>query len=269
MNSFNFNRFCHTLRWVLSVNFRNMMFWTLGSFVGVFLGEMAVFGIFSQLPEKSVNIAASFGVIFIVIGLLACFSSVMSDVNKKTKRTVFLMLPASNLEKFLSLVFYVTVVWTACVIVSLVAGDFLRMAVRAVFYGDEWVSVLPQLMRDIQPDGFARLWLPEMLFLLLLNVFTHSMYILGGTWLRKYAFVCVSIVLIAIPVIMSYAISPAHISLFSWQDAHGGHYVNPVVYVIDVVFVVLSCLNYWASFQIFKHFELITNKWTNYDIFKR
>jgi len=31
----------------------------------------------------------------------------------------------------------------------------------------------------------------------------------------------------------------------------------------------LTCFNYWASFHVFKHFELITNKWTNYDILKR
>jgi hypothetical protein len=39
--------------------------------------------------------------------------------------------------------------------------------------------------------------------------------------------------------------------------------------VLAVVLPLLAVINYWASFHIFKGFQLITNKWTNYDILKR
>ena len=261
MESFNIDRFGKTLRWVMAVNFRTLLMWTIGFFAGVFLAEMTIFT-FADSTESAQDSALSFEIPFILIGVLACLSSIMSDVNKKTKRTAFLMLPASNLEKFLSLVIYVTVVWVACVVLSLIAGDSLRMVVRAICFGDEWISTIPMLLDALMPYSLKRLWVPEIVFMVLMLVFIHSLYILGGTWLRKYAFVVSSLVLIAMPVMIQY-----HLNLFVTYD--GVRHVNPLSYVLDVMFVILAAFNYWASFHIFKHFELITNKWTNYDILKR
>ena len=268
MESFNIDRFGKTLRWVVMVNFRNLMFWTLGFFAGVFLAEMLIF-IFADSTESAQANALSLELPFILIGVLACLSSIMSDVNKKPQRTAFLMLPASNLEKFFSLVFYVTVVWVACVVLALMAGDSLRMAVRALCFGDEWISTIPLLLDALMPISQEPLWVPEIVFIVLMLVFIHSLYILGGTWLRKYAFVVSSLVLIAMPVMIQYVcVEPGgHLNLFVTYD--GVRHVNPLSYVLDVMFVIFAAFNYWASFHIFKHFELITNKWTNYDILKR
>lgn len=263
MESFNINRFGKTLRWYLSVNFRNLMIRMMGYTIFVFLGGMLMWRVMTNIEY-----AQSFS-IFIFISLVVGLSTIFSDMNKKASRESLLMLPASNLEKFLAAVFYVTVVWALGVFLSFAIGDTLRMTVRSLSYGDEWVSGIPALMDAMTPIDFQRIWLPETVFYVLLTVFTHSMYILGGTWLRKYAFVVTTLVLIAIPVLLQYVfIEPGkHLNLFVTYN--GVRSVNPLGYVLDVAFVILSCLNYWASFHIFKHFELITNKWTNYDILKR
>ncbi len=284
MNNFRLNRFGKTLRWYASVNFRRLMSWNLGFLVGVFLAEMMIFisytGLASPsiayigLTSPSINSSASMGSFFIVIGVLASFSSIMSEVNKKRERTAFLMLPASNLEKFLSLVCYVTVVWVACLVLAFVVGDSLRMAVRALFFGDEWVSAVPLwcslLWHGLEPFGPA-----QTVFAALMLVWIHSLYILGGTWLRKYSFIVSSLVLVAVPFIVQYVCVPRgeHLNLFVTQLDDEGYivtgYVNPLVYVLDVLSVVFAVFNYWASYRIFKGFQLITNKWTNYDILKR
>ena len=62
------------------------------------------------------------------------------------------------------------------------------------------------------------------------------------------------------------------LSMFTsnWED---GKYVSGEVgipaYILAILLPLLSVFNYWASFHIFKNFQLITNKWTNYDILKR
>ena len=46
--------------------------------------------------------------------------------------------------------------------------------------------------------------------------------------------------------------------------------VNSSVAVVMLLLLTsLTVFNYWASYHIFKGFQLITNKWTNYDILKR
>ncbi len=272
MNSFSFNRFGKTLRWYVSVNFRKLMAWNLGFLTGVFLAEMMIFSAYASIA--SINRSVSMGSLFIVIGVLASFSSIMSDVNKKRERTAFLMLPASNLEKFLSLVCYVTVVWVACLMLAFVVGDSLRMAVRALFLDDEWVSAVPQWWSRLWL-GQDPFWLAETVFYVLMFVWIHSLYTLGGTWLRKYSFIVSSLVLIAVPFIIQYICVARgwHLNLFVRQWVDEGYYVvghvSPLVYVLGVLFVVFAVFNYWASYRIFKGFQLITNKWTNYDIFKR
>lgn len=272
MKSFSFNRFGKTLRWYLSVNFLNLAMWTIGYAILAFLGEMLVWRANVDGPDKmdaALAISTQFFMIFIMIALVVGLSTIFSDMNKKARRESFLMLPASNLEKFLAAVFYVTVVWTLGVFLSFAIGDTLRMVVRSLAYGDEWVSGIPALVGTMMPIGFQRIWIPEMVFVVLMLVFIHSLYILGGTWLRKYAFVVSSLVLIAIPVLIQYAcVEPGgHLNLFAIYN--GVRSVNPLAYVLDVMFVILAVFNYWASFRIFKHFELISNKWTNYDFYKR
>ena len=44
--------------------------------------------------------------------------------------------------------------------------------------------------------------------------------------------------------------------------------VGTMAYVLTTFFAVFSVVNYWASFHIFKAFELITKKWINYEFHK-
>ena len=107
---------------------------------------------------------------------------------------------------------------------------------------------------------------------LLCAVWAHSSYALGGSLLRKYSFVVTTLILILCVMAFAYFMHKSEMSLFPsvWRDNHYvSHEVGPMAYVLCVLFVVSSCFNYWAAFRIFKGFQLITNKWTNYDILKR
>lgn len=277
MNNFSFNRFSQALRWVVGVNFRNLMIWTLGYMVGIFLGEQLFFIFNSDYDVANLlgNIS-QFCTIFILIALGVGLSTVFHDLNKKPRREAFLMLPASNFEKFLAAVVYVTIVWTFFVALSFVAGDTLRMVYRGLVNGDEWISTVPMVLNTIQP-GFVETFAQESsLEYLVMNTFVlsafmvwfHSLYILGGTLMRKYSFVVSSIMLILFMALLGWLTGHFHLQIFSssWEgDHYVGQSVGPLAYVLAVVLPLLSFFNYWASYRIFKGMQLITNKWTNYD----
>lgn len=281
MNSFSINRFGKMFRWVLRVDFRSLMMWTVGFSIAVFLGELLFF-VFSQNGSltHTVNNLVQFCTIFIMIALAVCVSTLFSDVNKTPKREAFLMVPASNLEKFLSVVFYVTVVVAICVFLSVVVGDTLRMVFRSLVYGDEWVSAVPMIANALIPNTMFND--PTHVYSLsyrVMNVLVgysfllwiHSFYTLGGTLLRKYSFVVTSVAMIIFMMVLSWVINHIDVSLFTSQwngNAYVGEEVGVLAYVLAVVLPLLSAFNYWASFQIFKGFQLITNKWFNYDFYK-
>ena len=230
--------------------------------------------------ENIVGIILLFITIFFMIGVGASISSMFLEVNKKPRREAFLMLPASNLEKYLSVVLYFTVAWTVCIFLSIAVGDTLRMVFRSLVSGDEWVSCIPRFIDSFMPSFLYRsiydytlsYKVMQAVVLTAMMFWIHSFYTLGATLLRKYTFVLTSLTFIFIIALFGDVVNNSRIELFTavWEgDRYVSQGVGTLAYVLAVVLPLLAAINYWASFHIFKGFQLITNKWTNYDILKR
>ena len=296
MNTFSFNRFGKTLRWVLSVNQRRMLYAVAGSIVGVFVGEMILLRLSNLYsPVIMLNQYGDVGAALFALVSLILVSTIVSSVNEKRKREAFLMLPASNLEKFLALMTYTSVVCVLGVFLAFVLGDSLRMAwfwisgpyteAKVSYIGNPteyyywWSSAIPKMMDNLTPhilEADSCNWFYLVMYIVVIAaiaVWTHSLLIIGGTLLRKYSFVASMLVFILFVWLLSWTIHHFGLYLFwsdVWKDGH--HYVSEVgvlAYVLAILLPVLAVFNYWASFHIFKNFQLITNKWTNYDILKR
>ena len=298
MNSFSFNRFGKTLRWVMAVNFRTLLMWTIGSVVAVFVGELMSAEIGRYSADEMVRLYGTMGCALFILVSLIMASTIVSSVNEKRKRQAFLMMPSTNLEKFLSLLVYTSVICVACVLLAFVLGDCLRMAwfkMQSYFVEYQvqvsvsdpaetyhgWSSALPKLIENLtpnvlDPDSYRRTWFynaMNIFVIFAIVVWNLSLMTICGTLLRKYAFVVASLIIILCSILLSWTIHHFGLFLFwgdVWKD--GVHYeseVGALAYVLAVLLPALAVFNYWASFHIFKHFELITNKWTNYDIFKR
>jgi len=304
MNSFSINRFGKTLRYVLSTNFRSLLMWTIGAALVVFMCEMVYwkFSTYNEIPYDMLKDFGDMGMVLFIVASVVLISTVVAGINNKRKRESFLMLPSTNAEKYLSLIVYSTVICILCVFLAMVLGDTLRMAFLwgrdlmgfgpryegepvSVYvwwngsYASCWVrwydSALPVFLYNFVPDyGFSS-WYAIMrwAFFLASMLWIHSLYTLGGTLLRKYAFVAVSVVFILLTV--GFAKFMNYFDLYTfrseWIDAAGNYYkhmISPLVYVYSIALPILSIANYWISFRIFKGFELITNKWINYDFHK-
>ena len=107
----------------------------------------------------------------------------------------------------------------------------------------------------------------------LMAIWVHSLFTLGGTLLRKYAFVATGLFWIAVMLLFMGSLHRLNLSVFGNITLPDGTTytgtVNTMAYVLMVVLPLLTFFNYRTSFRIFKGFQVITNKWTNYDIFKR
>ena len=279
MNSFDINRFGKALRWVISVNFRSSLMWALGLMLGVFLGEMMILGIFRSTEPVGTHTGslAAFFVVYINIGVVVGICNLFVELDKKPNRQAFLMLPATNLEKFLAATIFSTVCGFLTMHLSFIVGDTLRVAFRALFYGESWNSfVFPEVVKMMTFDAVSSYHslgyrLISLAFLVSGLVWLHSFYTLGGTLFRKYAFVISSLVLVAGFTMLIWFSKYHEINMFSTYDIEGVGRVEKVgtmTYILTAFFAVFSVVNYWLSFRIFKGFELISNKWLNYDFYK-
>lgn len=294
MKSFSINRFGKMLCWVLRVNMRSLLAWAVGSVGAVFMGElMAIKMAGFNTPYSFLSATSQMGSVILVLVSLIMVSSVVSTINEKRKRESFLMLPATNLEKYLVLIVYTSVVCMVCLTLAFVLGDCLRMLwfwisppkdSYSSFDGETlyywWSSAVPLLVRDFTPDvlvgnpGFEySAWYIAMELVVVagMTLWIHSLMTLGGTLLRKYAFIITSAFFILCLSLFVKFVSYYEISMFTSNWENGKlvtQEVGTLAYVLAVVLPVLAVFNYWASFRIFKGFQLITNKWTNYDFHK-
>ena len=280
MKDFDIKRFYKTFRWVFSINIRDLAVWSLGLGVGLFVMMMIVGGLEGALDYRKFDTICTMAVL---VSYLGCLGNIFLPYNmRKGKREALLMLPATNLEKYLAVVLFVTVVGAVTLFLGFALGDTLRMVVRSVFYGDEWFTLIPKVWNNLTPSIYPANGhddVVEPMSYLLIHfisvvesfVWVHSLYMLGGTLLRKYAFVFTSLFGIALIMLLTWLFREMSIST-SCVELIDNHYVRVVGmgdYIICVLEYVLIVFNYWASFRIFKGFQLITNKWMNYDLLKR
>ena len=281
MKDFDIKRFCKTFRWVFSVNFRDLAIWSLGLAVGLFLVNTIMLTLRSGDNHDGLGYV-TFNVIYVIVSYLVCLGSIFVPYTKKGKREALLMLPATNLEKYLAIVLYVTVIGGLAIFLGFALGDTLRMVVRSVFYGDRWMTMIPAVWDILTPSIYpanGHCDVVEPMSYLLIHfisvvgsfVWVHSLYMLGGTLLRKYAFVFTSLFGIALLLLLTWLMKQMSISMSQtvYIDDQYVRVVNASEYVFCVIEYVLIVFNYWASYRVFKGFQLITNKWMNYDLLKR
>jgi hypothetical protein len=301
MKSFSINRFGKLLCWVLRVNMRSLLAWAVGSIGAVFMGElMAIKMAGFNTPYSFLSATSQMGSVILVLVSLIMVSSVVSTINEKRKREAFMMLPATNLEKYLALIIYTSVVCMVCLTLAFVLGDCLRMLwfwisppkgleLYSSFDGETlyywWSSAVPLLVRNFTPDvlvgnrGFEyTAWYIAMELVVVagMTLWIHSLMTLGGTLLRKNAFAFSSLLMILSVWLYMWTYRTLGMDTYHITHQLAGDTVEHTIvgagqgfFMTVLITFCLSLFNYWASFRIFKGFQFITNKYTNYDILKR
>ena len=281
-NSFNIKRFGQTLRWVIAVNYRTMLLWTTGIALITFVVELYILKM-SHIPLDLMQSSFGFGIFVMMTAFAFLASYVTSLINEKRRRMAFLALPATNSEKYLSLITYTSVIFLCAVFLALVAGDSLRMLFCWIRYHSDtapddsykwYTSVLTMFKYNFTIPNYARYetWFVAMKCILAVSFisWTHSLYTLGGTVLRKYSFVIVTALFISCFVIFVEINSTYHFDWFEeeWIEKAGFYYayskeIGVEPYILSVLFPLLTVFNYWASYRTFKGFQVINHKWIN------
>lgn len=290
MYSFNLISFAQTLRWLIAVNYRTMLLWTTGIALIFFVVELYILKM-AHDPEDLLNSSFGFGIFVMMIAFAFLASYVTSFINEKRRRMAFLALPATNSEKYLSLITYTSVIFLCAVFLALVAGDSLRMLFCWIkhFYDaplpdhgiNSWyTSTLTQFFRldDYRSVGHSERfdnWFVTMQYILILSFisWTHSLYTLGGTVLRKYSFVIVTVLFISCLMIFAKIEREYGFDFFETEFVRDpgplpiGHIASKEIgvapYILSVLLLLLTVFNYWASYRTFKGFQVINHKWIN------
>lgn len=278
-----FHRLAMVLRWDALSNWKKYVRSTLGlAFVFSFICVFYQFnwrsnGYVTYNDVKDLylgNVSGMFMFISFII-FFFCGSRIFINMKTKASRSLFLMLPATNMEKFTSRLLYTVLGTSLMIVASWIIADIIQF-VFSLF-------LTPGMQGSLVGTAFEELFLknnfdsshfvvrngtsvlgqtfPVGMFLLSLTLFTHSFFTLGGTVFRKSATlltICSSFILMFLMALISSFVDDdvlVHFVQSMQPNTFGWLMVN--------VFLLLSVFNYWASYKLFTHMQIINNKWFN------
>lgn len=278
-----FHRLAMVLRWDALSNWKKYVRSTLGlAFVFSFICIFYQFnwrsnGYVTYNDVKDLylgNVSGMFMFISFII-FFFCGSRIFINMKTKASRSLFLMLPATNMEKFTSRLLYTVLGTSLMIVASWIIADIIQF-VFSLF-------LTPGMQGSLVGTAFEELFLknnfdsshfvvrngtsvlgqtfPVGMFLLSLTIFTHSFFTLGGTVFRKSATlltICSSFILMFLMALISSFVDDdvlVHFVQSMQPNTFGWLMVN--------VFLLLSVFNYWASYKLFTHMQIINNKWFN------
>ena len=249
-NNFNIKRFINTFVWTLEASKKEL----ITSVVSLFFVFALVLTLGSTTTFfNNIEFASGFctGLFFVYIMISGCW--IGSNLKTKQQIIMYKMLPASNLERFLSRYFYITFIWIMGGILAFVAADLVQIIVNIII-GNEVKSSIPFIYIAINDGSEEGLPFIEFLAMYLVYVWIHSLYILGGVFFRKNQFVLTTLVNIVLAIVLTKIIKETGIFIF----------IDDIQTTFIIVFLILLiALNYYLSYKLFCRIQVINNKWIN------
>ena len=188
----------------------------------------------------------NFGALAMYFCFLVIASQLYGKEQKKQIRTAFLMLPATNLEKFLARWLYMIGFSVVVGILTFIVADVLHMiwlssAGRPVIAATKFFLFSGKLSYVINVIVYASL------------ILIHSIYLFGGIYLRKHHFAITSLFLVIFGSLFVKIINSLEPHLFAGYRG----------YVLCVCFICGIILFTWLSYKVFCRWQLTDRKNAN------
>ncbi len=279
MKTFDGKRFGNAMIWLAMTRLHDVLKLTAGFAVFFFFLFMWLGTAHSDGGTDLMLLNSSaLGVLYMVCALVLTFSGsfVTNDMRTNQERVNVLMLPASNLEKFVSRCLFALLSSLASLFVALVAADACQMLFRLVS-GDGCVSMTWLALCSftaMTTDMFFRYSFEAGVTMLLTFFTAHSFYVLGGTLFRRNQWILttgMSFVLFNVIGWVSAIMLPlAEMNVnafFEWLRKVSGNDPDTVAYyglvIYNLFMLSLTVLYYWLAYKLFCRIQLKNNKWTN------
>lgn len=273
-NIFDIKRLGLLMRWDLLTFWKGYTFSTLACIIayslysliclnnlkGVVMLDGTPVGTQNQYLSKE---SVFFGLLcFIVFYVMA--SCIFSNLRTKTYRENFLMLPASNKEKYMARLLLMVFLSLIELCIILFATDAIQLAFSYIINPEFHVSISWSVLKSIFGSTLFTRWEEQDAIFYSFFIFAHSFCTLGGTFYRKMAplftFATGLVLFLALGYLENWM---AHTGFLNFLTPYteGHNYIFTTV--LCIFFLAISAFNYWASYKIFSRMQVISNKWIN------
>lgn len=272
-NNFQFSRLLMVMRWDVFTNLKaylNMMLGMTFALLPFFIMQLYQLSKQDQLSPDTIDLSywgMSQYILFISsIAMYMMATQIFMVMKTNGQREQFLMLPASNLEKYISRFLFSTLGAAIAMLTAIVVSDLVQLIFSFLLLPGHHQSVCLStvaLLWKIWATFIENIDSTSVLLLSLLvvtcGVLVHSFFILCGTLFRKHTIVVSGILFIVMIYLVIYVIESVPGTITTCL-MHGD---NSWIFCLLIAELLLAGFQYWLSYKVFTRMQVICNKWIN------
>ena len=272
-NNFQFSRLLMVMRWDMFTNLKsylNMMLGMTFALLPFFIMQLYQLSKQYQLFPDTIDLSylgmSQYVLMISSIAMYMMATQIFMVMKTTGQREQFLMLPASNLEKYISRFLFSTLGAAVAMITAIVVSDLVQLIFSFVLLPGHHQSVCLSIMALLWKiwttfiesiDSAGALMLS--LLIMSCGVLVHSFFILCGTLFRKHTIVVSGILFIVMTYLVIYVIESVPGTITTCL-MHGD---NSRLFTLIIAELLLGGFQYWLSYKVFTRMQVICNKWIN------
>lgn len=272
-NNFQFSRLLMVMRWDMFTNLKsylNMMLGMTFALLPFFIMQLYQLSKQYQLFPDTIDLSywgmSQYVLMIFSIAMYMMATQIFMVMKTTGQREQFLMLPASNLEKYISRFLFSTLGAAVAMITAIVVSDLVQLIFSFVLLPGHHQSVCLSIMALLWKiwttfiesiDSTGALMLS--LLIMTCGVLVHSFFILCGTLFRKHTIVVSGILFIVMIYLVIYVIESVPGTITTCL-MHGD---NSWIFCLLIAELLLAGFQYWLSYKVFTRMQVICNKWIN------
>lgn len=272
-NNFQFSRLLMVMRWDVFTNLKsylNMMLGMTFALLPFFIMQLYQLSKQYQLFPDTIDLSylgmSQYVLMIFSIAMYMMATQIFMVMKTTGQREQFLMLPASNLEKYISRFLFSTLGAAVAMITAIVVSDLVQLIFSFVLLPGHHQSVCLSIMALLWKiwttfiesiDSAGALMLS--LLIMTCGVLVHSFFILCGTLFRKHTIVMSGILFIVMIYLVIYVIESVPGTITTCL-MHGD---NSWIFCLLIAELLLAGFQYWLSYKVFTRMQVICNKWIN------
>ena len=272
-NNFQFSRLLMVMRWDVFTNYKTYLNTVLGmifALLPILIMQLYQLSKQDQLSPDTIDLSywgMSQNILFISsIAMYMMATQIFMVMKTNGQREQFLMLPAGNLEKYISRFLFSTLGAVVAMIIAIVVADLVQLIFSFLLLPGHHQSVCLSTMALLWKiwttfiesiDSTGALLLS--LLIVTSGVLVHSFFILCGTLFRKHTIVVTTILFIAMTYLVIYVIESVPDTITTCLN-HGD---NSWLFSLLIAELLLAGFQYWLSYKVFTRMQVICNKWIN------
>ena len=270
-NNFQFSRLLMVMRWDVFTNLKtylNMMLGMTFALLPFFIMQLYQLSKQYQLFPDTIDLSylgmSQYVLMISSIAMYMMATQIFMVMKTTGQREQFLMLPASNLEKYISRFLFSTLGAAVAMITAIVVSDLVQLIFSFVLLPGHHqslclyaVALLWKIWTTFIENNDSTSALLLSLSIVTCGVLVHSFFILCGTLFRKHTIVVSGILFIAMTYLVIYVIESVPDTITTCL-MHGDN-----SWLFSIAELLLAGFQYWLSYKVFTRMQVICNKWIN------